>query len=163
MPTPALTFGGVRYIGPGTRKYYWVPSVATLSAVTRAEMNAGTDMTATIPTDGVTGFTVSTGFVDTPDFGSVTISKIPGADTLADSSLTFYESSVSTDIRSLLTPRLVGYVTIMLEGDVAGQKMNAFKVQVGAVSPDQNGNDKAETVTVSFALLAYSLFQTIPA
>src|SRR5262245_50119277 len=140
MPTPALTFGGVRYIGPGTRKYYWVPAVATLSSVTRAEMNAGTDMTAVIPTDGVSGFTVSTNFVDTPDFGSTTVTKIPGALTLADSSLTFYESSTSVDIRSLLTQGLVGYVTIMLEGDVTGQKMNAFKVQVASVSPDQNGN-----------------------
>ena len=93
MPTPALSFGGVRYIGPGTRKYYWVPTIATLSAPSRAELNAGTDMTATIPTDGVSGFTVSTAFVDTPDFGSTTITKIPGALSLADSSLTFYESS----------------------------------------------------------------------
>jgi hypothetical protein len=161
MPTPALTFGGVRYIGPGTRKYYWVPTIATLSAPTRSELNAGTDLTATIPTDGVNGFTVSTNFVDTPDFGSVTVSKIPGAVTLADSSLTFYESSTSSDVRALLTQGLVGYVTIMLEGDVVGQKMNAFKVQVASVSPDQNGGDKAETVTVGFALLAYSFYITI--
>ena|SRR5215468_584978 len=163
MATPALTFGGVRYIGPGTRKYYWVPTVATLSAVTRAEMNAGTDMSAVIPPDGVAGFTVNTNFVDTPDFGSVTITKIPGLDTLADSSITFYESSTSVDIRALITPRLVGYMTHMLEGDVPGQKMNAFKVQAAAVSPDQNGGDKAETVTIGFAILAYAFFQTIPA
>jgi len=162
MPTPALTFGGVRYIGPGTRKYYWVPTIATIASPTRLELNAGTDMSGTIPTDGVSGFTVTTNFVDTPDFGTVTITKIPGLDTLNDSSITFYESSTSVDIRALITPRLVGYITIMLEGDVTGQKMNVFKVQAAAVSPDQNGGDKAETITIGFALLAYSFGVAIP-
>src|SRR5215472_426387 len=162
MPTPALTFGGVRYIGPGTRKYYWVPTIATISAPTRLELNAGTDLTAVLDTGGVNGFTVTTNFVDTPDFGTTTITKIPGMDTLNDSSLDFYESSTSVDIRALITPRLVGYITIMLEGDVTGQKMNVYKVQAAAVSPNHNDGTKAETITIGFALLATSFGVAIP-
>jgi hypothetical protein len=162
MPTTpsALAFGGVRYIAPGTRHFYWVPTIANTASPTRAELVAGTDLTPSIA--AADGWTVSSAFVDTPDFGSRTISKIPGAITFADSSLTFYESSVSTDVRALLTQDLVGYVTIMLEGDVTGQKMNVFKVQVASVAPMQSISDPAQ-IQVSFGIFSVNQAVTIPA
>jgi hypothetical protein len=162
MPTTpsALTFGGVRYIAPGTRHFYWVPTIANTASPTRAELIAGTDLTPSVA--DASGWTTASDFVDTPDFGSRTVTKIPGKITFADSSFTFYESSTSSDVRALLTQDLVGYVTIMLEGDVTGQKMNVFKVQVASVAPQQSLSDPAQ-IQISFGIFSVNQNVIIPA
>lgn len=164
MPTQpsALTFGGVRYIPQGTREYYWVPTIAVLTAPTRAELIAGTRLTGSV--GGISGWGQNVNFVKVPDFGSRNVGVIPGTIELDSStSFTFYQSSTSVDARSLFTVGLVGFVTIMLEGDVAGQKMDVFKLQVANVTPSQDLGDTPATLNIGVALSSYTPYVTIPA
>lgn len=168
MPTtpPALTFSGGKYIAQGVRRYYWVPTIVTLSAPTRAEMVAGVDLTGTPGAPGslfdATGWSTNQNFVAVPDFGSKIVGKITGTAELNDSTLVFYASTVSTDIRAVLTDNLNGNIVILQEGDVPGQKMDAFKVQVGAVTVDQSLGNPAQ-ITVPFGIFAVVKNITIPA
>lgn len=168
MPTtpPALTYSGAKYIAQSVRRYYWVPSIATISSPTRAEMVAGTDLTGTPGAAGslfgANGWTSQQNFIPVPDFGTRIVGKIPGTADLQDSSLVFYASNTSTDVRALLTDNLQGYIVILEEGDVPGQKMDVYKVQVGAVTVDQSLGNPAQ-VTVPFGIFAISKNVTIPA
>lgn len=163
MPTqpPALSFGGVRYVAQGTRLYYAVPSIANTGAPTRAELIAGTNLTGFV--SGMDGWSQNVNFVKVPDFGSRTVGVIPGTVELADSKFTFYESSTSVDARALFTVNLVTYITIMLEGDVAGQKMDVFKIQIASATPQQELGDTAAQIDFGVALMSYTPYVTIPA
>ena len=162
MPSfpPALSFTGIRYFAPGTRKFYWVPSIATLSSPTRAEMTAGTDLTGSI--NAATGWTLATNFLDSSDYGTRVVGKISGKITFADSSLTFWASNNSVDVRALLTQDLAGNIITLQEGDVPGQKMNVFKVTVAAQSFQQDEQNPAY-IDIQFGILAAVLNVTVPA
>jgi hypothetical protein len=75
MPPSPLT-PTVRYVPPGTRKVYWVTTIATYTAPTRGELNAGIDLSPEVA--AVNGFTVTSGTVPTPDLSSRFVSEIPG-------------------------------------------------------------------------------------
>lgn len=148
MATPALA-ATVRFIEPSLAKYYWVPSIANTSSPTRIEMNAGTDLTAQVAE--VSGFSVSSDLVDAPDFGSRQVSRIAGKITPADSSFTIYRSNTSSDVRSLLTRDLTGFVIVFGEGDVAGKKMDVFPVVVVSRVKSHSWGDPA-TIEVQFGI-----------
>jgi hypothetical protein len=152
MVAPPLA-ATTRYIPVSVRHWYWVPTIANLSAPSRAELNAGTDLTGQIPQDGVAGFSVKSNLVDAGDMGSRFVSKISGLIQADDSTMTFYMSSTSSDVRSLLTQDLTGYIVILLEGDIAGRKMDAYPVTVSSVSKENAGANPA-TLTVTFAITA---------
>ena len=76
--------------------------------MTRAEINAGTDLTAEIAE--MSGFTVTSDSVDTPDLSNRFTAKIPGRITADDSSISFYASSTSADVRTVLPRDTAGYV-----------------------------------------------------
>lgn len=135
--TPSL-----RYIPPGTRHYYWVPTIAAKASPTRPELNAGTDLTGEI--QAVAGFSVESVQVDTPDLLNLFISKIPGRTQSADSSITLYSSSNSVDARSLMPRGTAGFIVCFPEGDIAGQKMDVFPVKVSAAPMDTATEDPAK-------------------
>ena len=132
--TPSL-----RYIPPGTRHYYFVPSIAVKSAPTRSELNAGTDLTGEI--EAVAGFTVESVQVDTPDLLNLFVAKIPGRTQSADSSITMYSSSNSVDARSLMPRGTTGFIVAFPEGDVTGQKMDVFPIKVASAATDTASED----------------------
>src|ERR1022692_4184628 len=112
----------VRYFPPGKRKVYWVPAIANyLTGPTRAELNAGTDLSAEI--SALTGWSVTSATVDVADMGSRFTSQIPGRLTSATNDITCFLDSGSNDVRSLLPRDTNGYVVLLWEGDVTGQKM----------------------------------------
>src|SRR4051812_7056165 len=104
----------LRYIPPGTRHYYWVPTIAVKASPTRSELNAGTDLTGEI--EAVAGFTVESVQVDTPDLLNSFIAKIPGRTQSADSSITMYSSSNSVDARTLMPRGTTGFIVAFPEG-----------------------------------------------
>jgi hypothetical protein len=146
-PTPLTAT--VRYVPPGTRKIYWVTTIATYTAPTRGELNAGIDLSAEVA--AVTGFTVTSGTVPTPDLSSRFVSEIPGTITAASCSLSFYASNNSSDVRTVLPRDTAGFVVILWEGDVTGQRMDIFPAKVTVSAP--NGNmTNPEQVDVSFSI-----------
>ena len=144
----ATTLGATtRFIEPGTTQYYWVPTItATTHIPTRAELDAGTDLTAEI--NSVDGFTVTSNSVDAPDFGKRFTPKVDGLITADDSSMTFYRSSDSDDVRSVLTRDLKGYIVMFPEGDDGSDSsitgtMDIFPVSVSAASKQHSNSDPA--------------------
>lgn len=142
-----------RYIPVSVRHWYWVPTIANVGSPSRAELNAGTDLTGQIPQDGVNGFTVKSNLVDAGDMSSRFVSKISGLIQADDSTITLYMSSTSSDVRTLLTQDLVGFVVILHEGDITGRKMDVFPSTVSSVSKENAGANPA-TLTVTFAITA---------
>lgn len=138
----------IRYFPPGLRKIYWVVTIGNYLAPTRAELNAGTDLSAEI--DTMTGWSVTSATVDTADMGSRFISQVPGRLTSATNDFTCYNSQNSDDARTLLLRDLNGFVVLLWEGDITGQKMDIFPVRVMAQAVDSTVEDPGKT-TFSFA------------
>lgn len=137
-----------RYYPAGTRKCYWLATTANYQAPTRAELNAGVDLTYEI--ESVTGFALTSAMVNVPDMGSRFTSQIPGALESSKNNIVFYEDVHSNDIRQLLSNGTNGYIVMLWDGDVSGQLMDVFPVQVASVAPDPAVN-KAAMITVDFA------------
>jgi hypothetical protein len=147
-PTPLTAT--VRYIPPGTRKVYWLTTIASYTtAITRAEINAGIDLTNEIAS--MSGFTVNSASTDTPDLSTRFTAKIPGRITADDSSISFYASSTSADVRTVLPRDTAGFVVILPEGDVPTQKMDCFPAKVSSTAVDTAMEDPAQ-VNVQFTV-----------
>jgi hypothetical protein len=147
-PTPLTAT--VRYIPPGTRKVYWLTTIASYAtAVTRAEINAGIDLTNEIAE--MSGFAVTSASTDTPDLATRFTAKIPGRITADDSSISFYASSTSADVRTVLPRDTAGYVIILPEGDVPTQKMDVYPAKVASTAVDTAMEDP-EKINVAFTV-----------
>jgi hypothetical protein len=138
-----------RYIPPGTTRYYWVATISNYLSPSRAELNAGSDLTAEV--QAVSGFATSSDQQDTPDLGTRFVSKIPGRITADDSSVTLYASSNSADARTLMPRDAAGFIVIFPEGDVTSQKMDVFPVKVTGV-PKSRDVENPATMTFQYAI-----------
>jgi hypothetical protein len=128
-----------RYIPEGVTHYYFVTTIATYTAPTRGELNAGTDLTPEIASTGDWGITSAA--VDTPDLATLFTSQIPGKISVASSTIDMYADSTSADVRTLLPRGTTGYIVKFPEGDVTGRKMDVFPVKVGSqAKPTNLGN-----------------------
>jgi hypothetical protein len=149
LPTPTALGTTSRYIPAGVRKFVWVPTIADKSAPTSAELTAGTDLTGEVAS--VSGFMTTSAVVDAPDAGSRFTSKTAGRITADDSSLTIYCDSDSTDVRSLLTRDLAGYVAIFPEGIHTGGTVDLFPVKVIG-TPKSEDIEANATIEVQFVV-----------
>jgi hypothetical protein len=146
-PTPLSATS--RYIPPGVRKIYWVTTIATYTAPTRGELNAGIDLSNEVA--AMAGFTVVSTTVPTPDLSSRFVSEIPGNITATGCSLSFYATNTSSDVRLTLPRDTVGFVVILWEGDVTGQRCDVFPAKV--TSSAVNGSmTNPEQVDVNFSI-----------
>ncbi len=161
MPATPID-AATRYINPETTKVLWLPSVANKFAPTRAEINAGTDLSGDLADNS--GWTVSSNQVDAPDMGSRFTSKVAGRISAEDSSLTMYAGKDSIDSRSLMPRDAVGFIVIMDGGDVAGRKMDVFPVTVSSVSKPRSVGDEPARIVFQYAITSQPAENvTIPA
>lgn len=144
MPPTKLT-ATQRYFRPGTTKVYWVTTIATYTAPTRAELDAGKDVTDEVAE--LNGFLVTSDSVDTPDLSGRFVGKIPGRITADDSSINFYASSTGfNDARSILPRDTTGFVVIMDAGDVSTTgRMDVFPATVASHGKLRGVEDPAMT------------------
>lgn len=151
MPTPAIT-ASTRYFPRGTSKCYYVPSIAASTLTpTRAELNAGTDLSPQLA--DWSGFSVTGEQIDTPDLATTFNSKIPGATSAEESSLTMYSSKDGVDSRTLLARSVTGYIVWMPGGDVSGYKASVWPVTVTSNS-EVIASDDAGKRNIQFAVTA---------
>lgn len=137
-----------RFYTVGRTQCYYLPTiVATNLNPTRAELNAGTDLTREIAE--MEGWTTTSETIDTPDMVSRFVSSIPGAITAEDSSLTFYADEDSDDVRVVFPRDTAGYIVWMDSGDVPAATMDIFPVQV-ASAPKVRSMDNATMIRVDF-------------
>jgi hypothetical protein len=150
MPATPLT-PALRYLPVGQRKYNWLTAVANTSAPTRAEINAGIDLTGEIA--AVNGFEILTPALDVTAFGDLFSVTVPGLPSVTDPcELIFYASSNSTDVRTLLRAGTAGFLLVLPEGDVSGQKCEVWPMTVRSMFIDQAGIDAPAQIHVQFAL-----------
>lgn len=160
MPASPIT-ASTRYFRPGTTRVVYAPTVANIASPTRAEINAGTDLSGEVAS--IDGWQVSSAFVETPNLADRFTGKVAGRITADDSSLNMYASSNSVDVRSLLPRDTTGYVLFMDEGDVAGRKMDVYKIVVGS-APKQRAMEDPAQIQIQFVIVsAPSENVTIPA
>lgn len=158
-PTPLATTQ--RFVPQGTSRYYWVPTIAATTKIpTRAEMDAGTDLTGEVAV--VTGFSTTATQVDTPDALNRFVGRVPSSITPDDSSLTFYGSKSGTDVRSFFTRDQTGFLVICDSGDVPGRMAECVPVTVLNISKvrDLTG---AFQIVVSFSVTSEPVPFVIPA
>lgn len=149
MATPTLT-PATRYFDPAVTKCYWVETIVNKASPTRIELTAGLDVSGDIA--DLSGFTVTSNQIDTPDLGTRFTSKIGGRTEAADSSLTFYASNDGVDIREEMPRDATGFIVWLDGGDVPDNKMSVFPVTVISVSPQRSvGNDPAR-IMVQFSI-----------
>lgn len=148
MPPSPLT-ATLRYTPPGARKYYWMTTASSYLTPTRAELNAGTDLTAEIAE--VSGFTLKANSADVPDLSTGFVGQVPARVNAEDSEIVFWASSTSADARTVFPRGTTGYVVILPEGDVATQKMEIWPAKVSSMFVDSNMEDPAK-VHVTFSI-----------
>ena len=151
MPTPLIT-ATVRYFDVGTTKIYYLPTISNTTSVTRAELNAGTDLSREVA--DIDGWSVSSNEIEVPDFATRFTAKIAGRIEAADSSLTFYASQNSTDVRALLPRDTGGYIIWLDGGDVPTQKMDVYPIKVRAVSKMRSAGSEAARIQIQFSITA---------
>lgn len=149
MATPPIV-ASVRYFDVGTTKIYFLPSIADTTTVTRIEMNAGTDLSREVA--DIDGWSVTSNEIETPDFSTRFTAKIAGRIEAADSSLTFYSSQNSTDVRALLPRDTTGFILWLDGGDVPTQKMDVYPVKVRAVSKMRSAGSEAARTMIQFSI-----------
>lgn len=89
------------------------PSVATLINVSN-----GIDVTGQLA--DLSGFSFDNTPIDTPDMSTALVTKIPGEDAVADSSMTFYEDKTTNPIKTKLAKGVSGFVVVFATGANAG-------------------------------------------
>lgn len=157
MPATPITFTGGRYTSRGTTRIYFLTTIASpTTAVTRAELNAGIDLTTQI-TD-TSGWVVSSEQIDTPDMATRFTSTIGGAITVETSSLTMYASKTGVDARASFTAGsstvspTTGYIVFLFGGDTAANKMDVWPVTVSSVAKQISvQGDAADTLVVTYS------------
>lgn len=148
MPAPPIT-PSIRYVRFGITTVVFAPTIANINAPLRAEINAGTDLSG--ETESVSGFQVTSNFIDTPDLKSPFIGKLAARTASDDSSITMYASSNSVDVRGLLPRGTTGFILWFDEGDIAGRKMDVYPITVAAAPKDRD-IEAAARIVVNVAI-----------
>jgi hypothetical protein len=165
MPSfPPLLSTGTSYVAQGVRRIYIVASIANPASPTRAELTAGTDVSQNVT--AMSGWAPNQNFANRSVIGSAIVGQISGTANFPAQSLSFESGQNSVDVRSLLVwtqPPTATFVVILPEGDIAGQKMNVFKVLIGVVAPQNVFGDTEAQIDVAFGVLSANMGVAIPA
>lgn len=151
MPAPSIVRSN-RFWRPGVSKSLWLSTIVATNLVpTRAEINAGIDLSLEVASIGA--WQVASQFLEGPDLGSAFASQVPAATQIQGAEIGFYEDKLAVDVRGILPRGTLGFHVLMYGGDVAGRLMNIFKCEVGSTSPAVTLNEIAQ-IPVMFAVKA---------
>jgi len=140
-----------RYINPAVTKVYWVTLISNKLAPTRAELNAGTDLTPELADNA--GWKVESDQVEAPDMNTRFTSTIPGRTKADGSTLTMYTDQAGADARALMPRDTNGYVVWLDGGDVTGRKMDVFPVRVSSLGKERSTKgDNPATIEFAYAI-----------
>lgn len=145
-----------RFFDRKTTKIVSMPSVASLTAPTRAEINAGTVLAlpgsaATEAIADMSGWVSRNEPIDVPDLNSDFNKKIPGVFSADNPTLTFYSDLTASPIRTSQAEGTLVYMGIMYFGDVAGRKMQIWTVRVAANNDMPSLGNEAHRFEVQYA------------
>jgi hypothetical protein len=131
MPATPLV-ASERLSALGGLEIVYIPTIAAANRVpTRAEINAGTDLTGEVAE--WEGFTTTSETIDTPDLTSW-VGKLPGRTVAEDSSLSMYADRAGDDVRTILDRGTTGFLAWMDDGDTPGSLMDIYPIQVNTLA-----------------------------
>jgi hypothetical protein len=140
-----------RFFAPEITKCIFLPTIAAANlAATRAEIDAGTDLSNEIA--DLSGWTIASGTIDTPDLGNRFTRQISGRTTAEASSLTMYADKKGVDAREILPRDTVGFIVFMDGGDVPADPMDVFPVSVSSLGKVRSTGDQAGQLTINFSI-----------
>ncbi|WP_185832331.1 hypothetical protein [Streptomyces sp. WAC 04229] len=152
-----------RFNRKGVTKILFADTIVSTSYLpTSAELTGATDYTKDIA--AVEGFSIENQEIETPDMDSTFVSKIPGDDSAADSSLTFYEDDVDDTLEQDLAKGTTGFVIICRKGKAPSTKgMDVYPVRVASNSPAITADNEAAKLQVRFSITDRPLLNaTVP-
>jgi hypothetical protein len=146
-----------RFMRKGRAKFYWVPTIATKTAPTAAEITAGTPLTPEIAE--INGFEFTNNPIDTPDMSSAFVGKINGEDSVDASSIVFYEQDGVNAIKTAQAKGNVGHVVIFYAGTAGANPAAADKCEVWPATVASNARkytaeNQAAQYQVTYSLTA---------
>lgn len=153
-----------RFNRKGVTKILFTDTItSTTYQPTLAEITGATDYSKQIA--AVDGFSLENQEIETPDMASTFVSKIPGDDQAADSSLTFYEDDTLDDIETDLAKGTTGFVIVCRKGKAASRKgCDVYPVRVKSNSAAITADNEAAKIVVGFSITDRPLLNaTIPA
>lgn len=151
MPATAMN-PSTRFFNAAITRVVFVPEISDKFSPTRAELDAGTDVSADIAE--LTGWQVTSEQVQTPDLATRFTSSIPGRSTAEESAITFYADREGEDVRELLPRDTQGYAVIMDHGDQAGLPVDVYPVRVASVGKMRSVGEEAARLEVQFSILS---------
>jgi hypothetical protein len=147
-PTPLAAT--TRYIAAGQTRIYWVESIAVLAWPTRAEIDAGIDLTGQVAT--VVGWhvrrRVRSGQAYRDDFEV----QLHGSMYVDDSRLVFYGDQTGGDVSATLPEGTKGHVLHLYGGDVADNPMDVWPVRVAALGRGIELGDDPARIDMQFTV-----------
>ena len=148
---------GERFLRAGTTKFFWVPTIASLTGPTVAEMTAGDDISEQIAT--VTGFSFANQPIKTPDMASTFEPSIPGKDAADDSNLEMYQLKTTDTIRASLAKGDAGFMCIFFDGiagsdPAAAEKCDIWPCTVASNAKLYTAENEAAKYRVVFTVTA---------
>ena len=141
-----------RFSRKGVTKVLFLETIAATTYIPiRSELTSATKLTKVIAE--FEGFNLENQEIDTPDLESTFNSKIPGDDSAADSSLTFYEDDTSSTLEEALAKGTVGFIVVLRKGDVpASKSMDVWPVRVASKSSAITVDNEAAKWTARFSI-----------
>lgn len=142
-----------KFVNAGVTRIGFVPVIEDVEAPTRAEIDAGTDLTREIT--AASGWQVSSSRVTYNPLHSKFTPSIEGRLSVEDSSLTLPQDLEGTDVREILPRGTRGFIVVMHGGDVPDRPMDVWPVAVSSLGKtvSTEGTEVANIV-VSFAIVA---------
>ncbi|MFJ2279223.1 hypothetical protein ACIOEZ_34305 [Streptomyces sp. NPDC087866] len=142
-----------RFNRKGTTKVLFVETIADPGYMpTATELGTAIDYSkALAATDG---WSIENQEIETPDLASTFVAKIPGDDSAADSSLTFYEDDVDDDIETNLAKGTEGFLIWCRKGRTAGSKgMDVYPIRVASNSAQVSLDNEAAKILVKCSII----------
>lgn len=141
-----------RFSRKGVTKILFADTIAATTFIPiRTEITGATKLTKAIA--AVDGFALENQEIETPDMESTFDSKIPGSDTAADSSITFYEDDTDDALEQALAKGTNGFIIILRKGDVpASNSMDVYPVRVASKSSAITVDNEAAKWTARFSI-----------
>jgi hypothetical protein len=125
----------------GLSKYLWVENIADPDAPTVAELTAGVDLTCSIMTDGVAGFTEEPQYVDATPLCATAERTVKGLASTTNGMFTMLRASDAEDEGSELLDALVddigteGFVAFLPKGVIeVGALVDVFPSELASVN-----------------------------
>lgn len=119
-------------------------------APSASDIDAATDLSDDV--SEVNGFELTNAPIPTPNLGNQFTPQIEGEDTVADSSLVFYDDDEDEDIRSALAKGTAGFIFLAPYGLEAGKRIEVWPATSNGYNDAWSVGNEAATASAVFSI-----------